>query len=266
MKTLRYVVTAGLMLAIAGCDRSAVEPQGQTGTLQVNMIDSPAAYDQVNIVVDSVQAHIAIDDTTAGWFTLSTTPATYDLLVYVNGSFAVIGSAELPVGRYSQVRLFIGSGSNVVVDGQTKPLAIPSGVQSGVKLLINATITADQTTTITLDFDANLSVVKSGNPVDPTYSLRPVIRTTTSASTGFIAGVVSPATSRPTIWARSSTGVTLTTTTDASGGFRFLCLTPDTYTVEVVSNDDLYAARTITGVNVGASATVDLGTISLENK
>jgi len=230
------------------------------------MVDSPAAYDQVNIVVDSLQAHIAIDDTTAGWFTLSTTPATYDLLVYVNGSFAVIGSAELPVGRYSQIRLYIGSGSNVVVDGETKPLAIPSGVQSGVKLNIDATISADATTTIMLDFDANLSIVKSGNPVNPTYTLKPVIRTTTTSSTGLIAGVVVPSSPRPVIWATSNTGAVVSTTTDANGGFRFVNIEPGTYTIRVTSDEALYADRVFVGVTVNAEATADLGTITLERK
>ena len=263
MRTLYVIVAAGLMLVFAGCDKST-SPQDQTGFMQVNMVDSPAGYDQVNVVVDSVQAHIDIDDSTAGWFTLSSTQATYDLLVYVNGSFAVIGSAELPVGRYAQIRLYVGNGSNVVVDGETKPLVIPSSVQSGVKLNIDAVISSDVTTTITLDFDANLSIVKSGNPLNPTYSLKPVIRTTTTSSAGFIAGVVAPSSPRPLISVTSSTGTVVTTTTDANGGFRFMYLDPGTYTVHISSDNSLYVGRTFANVVVNSATTADLGTITLE--
>ena len=268
MKILCTVAMAGLMLAATGCEKpiDAVAPQSQTGIMRVNMVDSPAGYDAVNIVIDSLQAHIATMDSTSGWVSLNVTPGTYNLLTYVNGNFALVANSSLPAGRYSQIRLFIGSGSNVVVDGETKPLMIPSGVQSGVKLNIDAEIVADAATTITFDFDANLSVVKSGNPLNPTYVLRPVIRTTTTSSTGFIAGAILPTSARPTIWATSETQDTLTTTTDATGGFRFLYVSPGSYSLMIVSKDTLYLDKTMVGVNVSAYATANLGVITLDRK
>ncbi|MGB2868386.1 MAG: DUF4382 domain-containing protein [Bacteroidota bacterium] len=267
MRTLFIGALGGLMLALASCAKdNATSPQGDTGTMQVNMVDAPAGYDQVNVVVDSVQAHIATADSMSGWTTLSTTPATYNLLAYSNGNFAVLGSAVLPVGHYTQMRLYVGSGSNVVVDGSTKPLNIPSGVQSGVKLNIDATIVADATYTLTLDFDANQSVVTSGNPVNPTYSLKPVIRTSTAYTTGFIAGAVLPLSAKPNIWAYGGTSDTLSTTTDLAGAFKFVYVSPGTYTVSIASTDTAYVDSTIVGVSVNAFATANLGTIVLRHK
>ena len=267
MRTRFIGVVGGLMLALTGCAKdNATSPQSDTGSMQVNMVDAPAGYDQVNVVVDSVQAHIATADSTSGWTTLSTSPATYNLLAYSNGNFAVLGNARLPVGHYTQMRLYVGSGSTVVVDGQTKPLNIPSGVQSGVKLNIDATIVADATYALTLDFDANQSVVKSGNPANPTYSLKPVVRTSTAYTTGFIAGAVLPLSAKPNIWAFSNTGDTLSTSTDIAGAFKFVYVTPGTYSVSIASTDTAYFDSTIVGVSVNVFATANVGTITLRHK
>jgi hypothetical protein len=61
------------------------------------MIDSPADYSEVNIVIDSVQAHISTSDSTSGWFTLNNKPTTYNLLELVNGVNAVIGDLLPPI-------------------------------------------------------------------------------------------------------------------------------------------------------------------------
>ncbi|HEX9614843.1 MAG TPA: DUF4382 domain-containing protein [Bacteroidota bacterium] len=262
MRTIAVVLMAGLTLALAGCTQEPLEPQAGMGTMQINMVDNPAAYDAVNIVVDSVQVHIAGADSSKAWITLSTVPATYDLLTYVNGTFAVIGAGQVPAGRCSQLRMFIGSGSNVVVDGQTHALTIPSGVQSGVKILVNVEVEAGSMTTLTLDFDANLSVVQTGPPSSPEYILNPVIRTKTEAS-GSIQGTVSPSSSRATVWARNEMQETFSTTTDEFGGFILHCLPPGTYTISVTTDNALSGHLEIAGITVHSAATANLGAVLL---
>ena len=264
-----FIIGAGsLLLLFIGCSTDGpTSSVGKTGTMQVHMVDAPAGYDAVNVVIDSVQAHVAGSDSTSGWFTLNRDSATYDLLTYANGNFAVIANNTLPVGRYSQLRLYVGSGSTVVVDGQTKPLNIPSGVQSGVKLNVDAEISADVIYTLTLDFDANLSVQQSGNPLDPVYHLKPVIRTTTTATTGFISGMVLPASAHAVVWAYSSGGDTLSTVCDAlSGAFKLMYVPAETYTIHVHSQETVYADSTMVGVGVTALATANIGSITLRNQ
>lgn len=255
MRTIAVVLTAGLMLALAGCSQEPLGPQNATGTMRIHMIDSPAGYDAVNIVVDSVQAHVSASGDSEAWITLNSTPVTYDLLMLVNGQFAVIGDGQLPVGQCSQLRLFIGSGSNIVVDGVSHPLSTPSGVQSGVKVLVNAAIQAGSATTITLDFDAGQSVVESGTPSSTEYSLQPVIRTVAESS-GSIQGTVSPTAGRVTVWATNELLESYSTSTDASGGFVLRGLSPGIYTVTAAT-----AGNEIVQVSVAATTDADAGIV-----
>jgi hypothetical protein len=266
MKLWESVLGIILTFAFIGCSKTSTTfPQSGTGTMQVSMMDSPASYDQVNIVIDSVQVHIATSDSTSGWTTLNKVPATYDLLKLVNGANTVIGSATLPVGQYSQIRLYIGSGSTIVVNGVTKSLTTPSGSQSGVKLNVDATIQSDVTYVLTIDFDANRSIVTTGNPSNPTYILKPVIRAVATATTGSIAGVVAPPSTRASVWAYGQVD-TVTTSADTTGSFKLAYLNPETYSVYIASGDTSYNDTTISNVNVTAGITTNLDTITLSHK
>ncbi len=259
-------ILLGISIFFFGCSNSdnPSSPTGNTAVMKVMMIDSPAAFSQVNIVIDSVQAHISTSDSTSGWYTLNNVSATYDLLTLVNGANVVIGEDTLPAGNYSQIRLFIGGGSNIVLDGQAYPLTTPSGSQSGVKLNVDATLQAGTTYELTIDFDANQSIVITGAPI-PKYILKPVIRTAATATTGIISGIVSPDTVSASVWAIVGTDSS-STSTDASGGFKLYYLAPDTYQVYISPKDTTYRDTTIADVTVTASNTTNLGTIILTQK
>ncbi len=263
-KFMLFLVLALVGLLAAGCSKSSPTSANGSGTLQVNMIDSPAAFDAVNIEIDSVQAHIATSDTTSGWVTLNSTPKTYDLLQLTNGVNAVIGSATVPAGRYSQVRLFIGSGSNVVIGGVSSPLTVPSGVQSGLKLNVDATIQSDITYVLTLDFNADQSIVTTGG-LSGQFMLKPVIRVITTASNGAITGTVLPDSARPTITAFNSSD-TVSTAADTSGNFTVGYLPSGTYSLSIVPANTALNDSTITNVSVTNGQTTNVGTVTLSNK
>lgn len=269
MKVMIYklFILLGISVFFFGCSKSdnPTSPNGNTGIFKITMIDSPADFSQVNIVVDSVQVHISSSDSVSGWYTLNKVPATYNLLTLVNGANAVIGQDTLPAGNYSQIRLYIGTGSNIVLNGQSHALTTPSGSQSGVKLNVDATIQAGMTYNLTIDFDANQSIVITGSPLNPKYILKPVIRTAATATTGIITGVVSPDTVSTTVWAIAGTDSS-STSTDASGGFKLYYLNPGTYSVYIAPKDTTYRDTTITNVKVTASNTTDLGTVILTHK
>jgi hypothetical protein len=261
---IRLVAFMGIALFFYSCSNNPTSPSG-TGILQVSMTDAPASYDSVNIYIDSVQAHIANGDTIQGWFTLNNKPEKYDLKTLVNGATTIIGSDTLPVGRYSQIRLFIGSGSYIVVNGVPYSLTIPSGVQTGLKLNVDANLQDGFLYNITLDFDANMSIVVSGTLLNPQYILKPVIRSGASATTGIITGTVSPGTVSSNVWAITGTDSS-STSTDATGGFRLIYLNQGTYDVVVAPEDTTYRDTTITNVAVSAGSTTNIGTVTLTHK
>jgi hypothetical protein len=91
------------------------------------------------------------------WLAVSEQCQTLDLLTLQNGVTEAVGVAALPPGRYGQIRLLIADAS-VVVQGEEHSLQIPSGSESGLKIIGGFELFDGEATTITLDFDAGRSV------------------------------------------------------------------------------------------------------------
>jgi hypothetical protein len=266
MKTfLSGYLAIALLALLLGCEKDGTIGPGDgsgIGTLAVRLTDAPAAYDAVNIAVDSVRVHVDSGDSLNGWYTISRFPAMYDLLQYTGGKDTIIAEGQIPAGYYSQIRLYIGVGSNVVVNGVAHPLEIPSGSQSGLKLNIQTTIVGGVRYVLVLDFDASRSIVVTGNG---RYLLKPVIKTVATAVSGSLTGVVSPAATNPTVWAIAATD-TSSTIADTTGLFRFKYLLPATYSVTIVPADTTYRDTTFTNVIIVPAMSKDLGTIVLQKK
>ena len=136
MKKIIYLIPLLLFFIYAGCsgDNSTNPPSNnKQGQLKITMVDSPADFDAVNIAVTRVEVYMA-DSINGGWMVINPVPHTYDLLQLTNGANVVLGDTFLIAGHYTQIRLILGEGCNVVVGGVTYPLTIPSGMQTGIKL------------------------------------------------------------------------------------------------------------------------------------
>ncbi len=258
-----------VLLLLGGCEKTdlgtgtGVSTGSGMGTMVVRLMDAPAAYDAVNIAVDSITVHIDSGDSVSGWHTISRAPAMYNLLALANGRDTVIAGGLVPPGYYSQMRLYIGSGSEVVVNGVARPLTIPSGSQSGLKLNIQANVVGGVAYEVVLDFNAARSIHVTGNG---RYMLTPVIKViTTALSTGSLTGVVRPDTVDAAIWAISGTDTSMTLA-DTTGYFLFKYLDAGTYLVKVVPADTAYLEKDFPGVAVLMGQTTDLGTITLQKK
>ncbi|HPM62183.1 MAG TPA: DUF4382 domain-containing protein, partial [Methanoregulaceae archaeon] len=90
-----------------------------------------------------------------------------DLLQFVNVS-RILGQKTLEAGTYTQIRLKIDSGA-ITVDGTDYPLTVPSGV---LKLNRGFDLDPEETLTLTLDFNVEKSVIRTGSDQ---YKLKPVI-------------------------------------------------------------------------------------------
>lgn len=253
-----------LGVTLAGCDTSGTGVEGETGTMEVQLHDAPANYEEVNVFIESVEVNNA--DTDTGWVEISSPQQSYDLLELTNGATAVLGSEQLPTGTYEQIRLILSrNGHNVVVNGTEHDLFVPSGEQTGIKLNVNAEIKPDITYTLLLDFDAARSVVERGNQRSGVeYLLKPVISATNQAESGNIAGTVEPVEAEPFIYAIADSDTLSSTKADTSdGSFKLIGLEGGTYTVSIAPTNENYQTKDTTGVEVTEGETNDIGTVSL---
>jgi hypothetical protein len=232
--------------------------------MEVQLHDAPTNYDEVNVLIESVEINNSEDE--SGWEEISSPQQTYDLLELTNGATEVLGSKELPVGTYEQIRLILSSdGHNVVVDGEEHSMFVPSGAQTGIKLNVNAEIEPDITYTLLLDFDASRSVVERGNQQSGIeYLLKPVISASNKAESGNISGVVDPVDAEPFVYAIADNDTLSSTKADTSdGSFKLIGLEDGTYTVSVDPTNDSYQSEDTAGVEVTVGETNDIGTIEL---
>jgi hypothetical protein len=244
------------------CSDSTSSDTGQ-GQIKITMVDSPAEYDGVNIVVTRVEVHRVNNDSTNGWFVINNNTATYDLLRLRNGASVVLGNNYLDAGSYTQIRLIIGTGSNIVVNGITYPLEIPSGEQTGIKLNHAFVIEEGLIYELLLDFDAEHSIVLTGNGQ---YKLKPVIRLVPTIISGTISGKINPISAVGYVYAISGADTSGTNAEPILGSFKLMALTQRTYRVEIFSANPAYNDTTISNVAVVAQQNTDLGTINLSLK
>jgi hypothetical protein len=244
----------------AGC--SSDPARTSLGRVTVNLTDAPGDFEQVNLVITGVSIRQGSDES-GGWETLDVEADTYDLLLLRNGVFTRLAIGDVPAGDYDEIRLHLGEGSNLVVDGETHPLIIPSGMSSGYKLKGDFHVPAGGEVELLLDFDAARSIHQTGNG---RYMLKPTVRLIVgdvSETTGQIIGRLVPEGVGATVTAIQGTEVVQTTSVEADGGFTLAALVAGSYDVgiDVASS---HRDTTILGVHVSAGETTDLGNIHLE--
>jgi hypothetical protein len=173
--SLLALLVAGLVACGVGGDN--------TGRLSMSLTDKPTHdYKEVWVTIQDIYVHNE-SDPEGSWTKVLDVNKTLNLLTLANGVRYELGMVDLDPGRYSQMRLMIGAvnsddparPANYIVDtkDQAHDLKIPSGVQSGVKLVQGFDINENSTTELVFDFDVAASVVATGN--SGKYILRPTI-------------------------------------------------------------------------------------------
>lgn len=250
------------VIFIASCSESTSSEIVQ-GQIKITMVDAPAGFDQVNISVARVEVHITGADSSSGWVVINEIESTYDLLTLSNGATAVLGNSSLDAGHYTQIRLIIGDGSNVVVDGVGYPLEIPGGDQTGIKLNQEFEIQGGLEFELILDFDTENSILLTGSGQ---YIMNPVIRVVPAEISGTISGKINPVNADASVSALSGTETISTTADTTTGLFKLMALIQGTYDVKVSSGNAAYNDTTISNVIVFAKQNTDLGTLNLSLK
>jgi hypothetical protein len=248
------------VLAISGCSKSTTAPG--FGTMSLKMTDAPGDFQQVNLAITQVSAHLggagADSDSTSGWHVLRAESINVDLLTLRNGVFTTLALTQVPAGHYTQIRLKLGAGSNVVIDGVTHPLTVPSGLQSGYKLVGSFDVPTNGLLNLALDFDAARSIVLTGSG---TYLLKPTVRVLSFSTAGSITGHVLPDSVSTTVYAIQAAD-TIGTALTSSGLFSVSVLPAGTYSL-AFHPATAYRDTMLAGVIVNSGAATSVGTVQL---
>ena len=226
------------------------------------MVDAPVpveGVEAITITFSSILVHKSsdADTTSAGWITLMDesppeADRTFNLLEYVNGASALLGETELDEGHYSQIRIIIQTAS-ITIYGTTSDLTIPSGVQSGLKLVSGFNVEPDVIKELILDFDAGQSVVENP-PGSARYKLQPTIRVIEKILSGTISGTVTPTGIDAMVIAYEAGTDNVVTSTYAdtlSGEYVLQALLEGSYDLEAVASGYTSATETVVTVTAG---------------
>jgi len=173
-----------------------------TGTLTLKLTDAPVAFDSleaVYITFDEISANIS-GTGEEGWQSLAVFEEglTVDLKSLTDGMATILAkNIELPAGQVNQIRFMLDAPAEGeplgnpgcflrFTNGVTVPLYIPSGENSGFKAVNSFTVPVNGEVTVTADFDARKSLVRSGGK----FRLRPTIRLIVDNQAGRINGTV----------------------------------------------------------------------------
>jgi hypothetical protein len=210
---------------------------GDAGTLTVRLADAPG--EEVESAVIWV-SRVSVVGEDGGVRVISSDTASYDLLALQGGVTAALGSAEIPVGTYNQLRLLVDSARvtlkapvTFTSGSSTSLLKVPSGSTSGLKVNLDNVSVVPGETVLLVDFDVSRSFVFQGPPGGPkSASFKPVIHATVMDVAGSISGTVLPATSKAGLYAIQGTDTIATASADSlTGAYIIRFLAPGLYKV-----------------------------------
>jgi len=162
---LGMVLLSMVAMLLGACAGPTAAKQG---TMQVYVTDAPPkGVTAIEIKASNIEAHMAgaAEDQ---WVSLVKDPPVFDL-VKATGVNVLLGTANVSAGKYTQVRLDI-TDVTVTVNGTQVKATVPS---DKLRLVGEITIEEGKDTPISLDFDAEKSIVIAGQD---SVSLKPVVK------------------------------------------------------------------------------------------
>jgi len=280
------IAVSGLMYTVSCGGGGGGDSAPATGTVSISMTDAATTdYAAVYVTVREVAVH-RDGDGEGQWDVISSSSGkTYNLLDLVNGVQVLLGTKALPAGHYTQIRLkltgtpddstnYLGDKHQygnyftwaVPPDNHTQvELKVPSGMQSGLKLIKGFDVVPNFETHLLLDFDAARSIVQAG--ASGTWILKPTIKILQTIEYCIIQGnagqegvLISAQTYNSST---DDVSVAAATVSAAGGGFK-LYVDPGTYTiVSYKQGYKVYSAPAKVTAVKGASYTVNIPALAL---
>jgi Domain of unknown function (DUF4382) len=123
-------------------------------------------------------------------------PLQLDLLTLnADNAAMLLNGYTLPAGEYNWIELKVNAEFDGTLDsyavlqsGGVEEIRVPSGTQNGLRLVSGLTITANQETSLLIDWDARKGVVRPAG--QPGFFLRPALRVIDMTQYGTLSGTV----------------------------------------------------------------------------
>ena len=195
IRTMRHMLGAGIagaaavgLVACGGGGGSSSGSSSGSGSLSLGVTDAPIDSAQEVVVQFS---SVRLKPAEGSPFTIEFDSAqSIDLLAQRNGnSELLLDNEQVTAGAYDWIRLGVDlAGTNDTYirldDGSVHELEIPSGAQTGLKLVSGFSVADGGSLDLTIDFDLRKSLVR----VSATeYKLKPTLRLVQTDATGEIA-------------------------------------------------------------------------------
>lgn len=286
IRYLALLIAGAAFLALAGCNSSS------DATLNLGVTDTPVDGAQ-SVVVAFTGVDLMGPDGQQS-FTFATEQQIDLLKQQGSNSASLLSGVSIPAGNYQWIRLDVDANNSYIITstGAKYPLTIPSGSETGLKLVSGFTVAQGDTANFVIDFNLRQSVTQNNNG----YTLKPALRLINQQQVGSISGSVSSSlsiggvsltvnTCNPAVYVYSgsvttlggfdaavsggatpltSSTVSLNTTTGVYGytvGF----LAPGTYTLAVTCAGADVAGATSLAFSAAQTATVTANTTTTIN-
>lgn len=190
MTISKYLTPLAVAVALAGCGTD----QNESASFSLNITDAPVDS-ATAVVVQFTGVELKPSNGSAIQIDFDA-PKSINLLELQEGrSEALITAEEIEAGSYEWMRLKVNA-ENMVIDsyiefedGTQHSLFVPSGAQTGLKLVRGFDVAVGQTANFTVDFDLRKSIVDPRG-ANADFYLKPALRVLDNTEIGEIEGTV----------------------------------------------------------------------------
>ena len=157
MKTMKYFFVALLVIVAASCEND--NTVGPMGTLSLKLTDAPMHYSQfmsASVMIDKIEIGNSTD--VNSMMTIVNTPMKYNLLELVNGITSTMATAEIPVGDYDLMRLYISSTEMKMLNGDSFTYNMNQYGYSGSGMMQNGMMLNNQNRSIDIQLNHPLTI------------------------------------------------------------------------------------------------------------
>src|SRR5215472_4254958 len=189
-----WLIAAALGLVACGGGGGNSSTAPVMPVMRLSVADAPPADGAPHVVVQFTGVELTGNGGNPVTITFST-PKTIDLVTQSGTASAELFNQPIPPGSYGQVRLMVNADGNandsyiVLADGSMHGLIIPSGMQTGLKLVSGFTVPSSGVVDYTIDFDLRKAITCPPGQ-GPACILKPALRLVNNTTVGNIQGQI----------------------------------------------------------------------------